>query len=273
MILALHLAAIGGYVAAWGIQLRAFRTGRAAGRGGLSLFLLSGAVAAHGAGIAAFAIDRGTLPLVGLGPASSSLAFLMAAALLAASARAEIRPAALFVLPVVILLLGEGTAVGIEPAVPRTAFRGPWFVFHVCSIFVGYSGLLLASAAAVMYLLQFRALKRKEFGSVFRFFPSLEALDRLIRVGLYFGFPALTVGLVAGWSWTLTYGRSGLALGNPQVVLGVVTWVAYLVAIFTRLAPERRTERAAVATTAAFVLTVAAFLTLRLTTGPSGFFL
>lgn len=273
MIPTLHVVAAGAYLASWAMELRAFRAGDPAAPRGAVRATLGAAVAAHLAALVGFAAVHGTLPLVGLGPASSTLAFLIGAVALVASLRPETRPAGLFLLPLLLLLLGEALVVGVEPAARQTAFRGPWFVFHVGSVFAGYAGLLLASAAATMYLLQFRSLKRKEFGSVFRFFPSLESLDRLNRVGLHFGFPALTLGLVAGWSWTLTYGGSGLALGNPQVVLGIVTWVAYLVAIFVRVAPEWRDARAAAASAAAFVVTLAAFLALRLTVSPAGFFL
>lgn len=272
MVFGLHLIAAAGYLAAWAIELRAFRAGDPGPRP-TAVGAIGVAVAVHLAGLVAFIVARGTLPLVGLGPASSTLAFLIGSVTLAASFRSESRPATLFLLPPLLLLLGESLLVGIEPAVRQTAFRGPWFVFHVGSIFAGYAALLLASAAAIMYLLQFRSLKRKEFGSVFRFFPSLEALDRLNRIGLVFGLPTFTLGLVAGWGWTLTYGGGGLAFGNPEVVLGVVTWLAYLVAGAVRSIPAGRGDRAAVASTLAFFVTAAAFVVLRLTAGSPGFFL
>ena len=73
MILGLHLAALAAYVVAWAFLLRAFRHGggpqeSAGWRTGV------GAVLLHGAGLAAFIVRYRTLPLVGLGPASSALA-------------------------------------------------------------------------------------------------------------------------------------------------------------------------------------------------------
>lgn len=271
MVSLLHLAALAGYLGSWAVFLRDFREGDAR-RAGVGWRLAVGAAAVHLAGLVAFTLVHDTLPLVGLGPASSTLALVIAALLLGASVREEVRPSALFVVPLILLLLSEAVAVGLEPAVRQTSFRGPWFVVHVASVFAGYAGLALASAAAAMYVLQFRTLKRKDFGSVFGFMPSLDSLDRLNRAGLGLGFPALTLGLVAGWSWTLTYG-GGWELRNPQVVFGVVTWLAYLGAILVRVWPGGRGERSAGATSAAFVLTVAVFGALRLLTGGSGFFL
>lgn len=271
MVSLLHLAALAGYLGAWAVFLRDFREGED-GRASTGWRLALAAAGLHLAGLAAFTLLHGSLPLVGLGPASSTLALVIAALLLGASVRDEVRPAALFVVPLILLLLAEAVAVGLEPAAHRTAFRGAWFVLHVATVFAGYAGLALASAAAAMYVLQFRTLKRKDFGSVFGFMPSLETLDRLNRTGLGVGFPALTLGLVAGWSWTLTYG-GGWELGNPQVVFGAVTWLAYLGAIAVRIWPGGRGERSAAATSAAFVLTLSLFAGLRLLTGGSGFFL
>ena len=273
VVVLLHLTALATYVGAWGAFLRAFRDG-----GSAPAVLTTGwrvAVAAcglHLLGLAVFVVDRGALPLVGLGPASSTLAMAIAVLLLGASLREEVRPAALFVMPMIVLLLGEAVVVGLEPAAHRTAFRGVWFVVHVATVFVGYAALALASAAAGMYVLQFRTLKRKDFGSIFGFLPPLETLDRLHRIGLAVGFSTLTLGLIAGWSWTLTYGR-GWDLGNPQVLFGLVSWFAYLGAILARLVPGGRDQRSAAATTAAFTVTAVAFGLLRALTGGSGFFL
>lgn len=273
LVVLLHLTALAGYLGAWGVFLSAFRAGEGAPSEtatGWRVAVAAGGV--HLLALAAFTALHGSLPLVGLGPASSTLALAIAALLLGASLREEIRPAALAVMPLIVVLLAVTVAVGPEPATRQTAFRGTWFVAHVATVLTGYAALALASAAGGMYLLQFRTLKRKDFGAVFSFFPPLETLDRLNRTGLAVGFSALTLGLIAGWSWTLTYGR-GWDLGNPQVIFGVVSWVAYGGAILARLVPGGRDERSATATTTAFVVTVAAFGLLRTLTGGSGFFL
>ena len=270
MILALHIAAFALYSVAWVLQLRAFRLGREPGRS--ELLAVQAGVAVQAAGLILFTAVHRVLPLVGVGPASSSLALAIAVFAAVASVRTELRPSGLLLLPPVLLLLGEALFVGIVPATSQITFRGPWFVIHVSTIFVGYAGLAAASAAAIMYLLQFRALKRKKFGSVFRFFPALDSLDQLNKVGLAVGFPALTLGLLAGWSWTLTFGR-GLDLENAGTVLGIVTWIAYLAAILARARPGPRGERAAVVSALAFFLTFAVFIALRLTASEAGFFL
>lgn len=271
MIGILHTAVLLGLAATWVVQFRTFRAGRSGGTDD-GLRLLGATVLVHAGALAAFTVRTGSLPLVGLGPASSSLAFVLAVTALTTALRQDLRAARLFILPLAIALLAEAVLVGVEATARQTAFRGPWFVAHVGTAFVGYGGLSLASAAAAMYLLQFRSLKEKRFGSVFRYFPSLDALDRLNRMGLAVGFPALTLGLLAGWGWTLTYGR-GLALGDPQVVLGMVTWVAYLIPIGVRLRREWGEGRVAWSAVLAFVVTAAVFVSLRIAAGDTASFL
>lgn len=270
MILALHLIAFVLYATAWTLQLRGFRAGREPGRN--ELLAVRAGAATHAAGLILFTATHRLLPLVGVGPASSSLALAIAVFVTVASVRDELRPSGLLMLPLVLLVLGEALFVGVTPAHEQITFRGPWFVLHVSTIFVGYAGLATASAAAIMYLLQFRALKQKEFGSVFRFFPALDSLEQLNKIGLAVGFPALTVGLLAGWSWTLTFGR-GLDLENPGAVLGIVTWLAYLAAIAVRLRPGLRAESSAAVSALAFLVTFTVFILLRLTARETGFFL
>ena len=115
-----------------------------------------------------------------------------------------------------------------------------------CFAFVGYAGLTVAFAAGLMYLLQFRELKSKHFGAIFRFFPPLETLDRLGRRGLLVGFPFLTLAVLVGWAWTARFhgvvapgSRSSSGCSSP----GWSSWRA----ILARLGGGRRGHRGALA--------------------------
>ncbi len=271
MIRLLLTLALFGYLVAWLLQIRTFRA-RGADPRTRSLGFVLGAAALHGSALAAFSFLHDTLPLVGLGPAGATLALAFAVAFLIAAGRASAWTAGLLILPCIALLLSVALVAGLEPTAPATPFRGVWLAIHVTSVFTGYASLLLASVAALMYLFQFRALKQKEFGSVFRFFPSLDGLDRLSDIGLLAGLGALTVGLIVGWSFTLTFGR-GFALGDPEVALGVLTWASYGAAAVAHRLPSWRGWRAAAVSVAALVICTAVFLALRATAGSGGFFL
>jgi HemX protein len=165
--------------------------------------------------------------------------------------------------PLIALLLAIALVLGIAPSGQPMAFSGLWFSLHVLLAFIGYAGLAIAFAAGLLYLLQFRELKDKRLGRIFRFFPSLPALDALGRLGLGVGFPALTLALLIGWAWTVRFHRTW-AIGDAQVIWGVLTWLAFAVVTVVRIAPSKDTERrAALASVTGFVVVVVAYLLLR----------
>ncbi|HEV2129702.1 MAG TPA: cytochrome c biogenesis protein CcsA [Longimicrobiaceae bacterium] len=230
------------------------------------------ALTVHLGALAAYTARWEQLPLVGLGPVLSTLALLIGLGSLAAALLGPTRPLGLVLVPMVALLVGVAAWVGIEPVGEPMAFGGIWFVLHVVFAVIGYAGLTLAFAAGLMYLLQFRELKSKRFGAIFRFFPPLETLDSLGRRGLLLGFPFLSLALVLGWAWTVTFQRS-LEPRNPQVIWGVITWAVFVGALLARLGGGRRAHRAALASVVGFLVVVVAYLLLRVQLSRGGVFL
>src|SRR2546427_13255951 len=88
-------------------------------------------------------------------------------------------------------LIGLALLIGFAPAAPPPAGAepSPWSILHITVSLLGLALLALAFTAAALYLLQFRELKAKHFGQVFRLFPPLERLDRLNHLALVLGFP------------------------------------------------------------------------------------
>jgi HemX protein len=225
--------------------------------------MTGGAVILHGLGLVAFTAVYAELPLVGLAPSLCTLAFLIAVFLFTATVATDSRPVGLVLVPLVAVLLAVALVLGIAPTGQPMAFSGIWFYLHVLLAFVGYAGLAIAFAAGLLYLLQFRELKDKRLGRIFRFFPSLPVLDRLGRHGLLVGFPALTLSLMLGWAWTVRFQRT-LAAGDPQVIWGVVTWLVFAAVIATRKVSGPSTEwRAALGSVIGFVVVVVSYLVLR----------
>lgn len=229
-------------------------------------------LAVHVAALAAFTSRWGELPLVGLGPSLSSLAFLIGLGTLVASVPGKAGTVSLLVIPLVILMGVIATIVGVVPQGEPTRFRGIWFVLHVLFAFVGYAGLTVAAAAGLMYLMQFRELKSKHFGAIFRFFPPLEALDRLGRGGILFGFPFLTVSVLVGWAWTARFHAADVP-GNPKLLWVVVSWVVFLVALAARAGGGRPSRRGAMASVIGFVVVVIVYIALRMQAARDGGFL
>jgi ABC-type transport system involved in cytochrome c biogenesis permease subunit len=214
-------------------------------------------------GLTMFVLRFAELPLVGLAASFSTLALLIGGFLLATAVRREVRPLALVLIPLVALLLAVALTLGITPGTQANPFGGLWFVAHVVLALIGYACLALAFAAGLLYLVQFRALKGKNFGRAFRFFPALETLDKLRQRVLLAGLPALSLALLLGWAWTVRF-RNSFAAENPQVIWGVVTWFVFVAALAARSGGAGAERRAAVASVGGFIIVVTAYVVLRL---------
>jgi ABC-type transport system involved in cytochrome c biogenesis permease subunit len=226
-------------------------------------FLIGAGVLLHALALGLFVQRFTELPLVGLAASFSTLAFLIGVCLLATAILREGRPLALVLIPLITLLLAIALTLGIAPGGAPSPFRGLWFVAHVVLALVGYACFALAFAAGLLYLLQFRALKGKNFGRAFRFLPPLETLDRMRQRILLIGLPALTFALLLGWAWTMRF-RNSLATQDPQVIWGVFTWIILVAALSARAGGAGAERRAALASVAGFIFVVAAYVLLRI---------
>jgi HemX protein len=217
-----------------------------------------------------FVSQWGELPLVGLGPSLSTLAYLIGVGTLIASTLGHVLTVGLVLIPLVAVLVGVSVAVGVTPAGEAMAFQSIWFVQHVVYAFIGYVGLSVAFGAGLMYLLQFRELKSKHFGAIFRFFPPLDTLDRLGRLGLMVGFPFLTLALLVGWAWIARF-QGVAAPESPKLIWVIVSWFVFIGALLARTGTGRRGHRGAVASVVGFVVVVLVYLLLRVQSTQSGF--
>ena len=271
MIGSLHLFALGCYAFAASLLVMSLLRGRPQ-FSSIATGVVAVGIGVHLGALAAFLSRWGELPLVGLGPCLSTIALLIALVSVFAATFWSARPLGLVLVPLAAFLLGGAAIVGIEPAGEPVAFRGPWFVLHVLFAFGGYAGLATAFAAGLMYLLQFRQLRSKRFGPIFRFFPPLETLDRVGQWGLLIGFPFLTLALLLGWAWTERFGATEMAR-NSEVIWGVLTWCVFLVALVARRGGGTQAKRTALASVLGFAVVVVTYLVLRVQSSPAGAFL
>ena len=271
MTTALHILTLVLYLAVGGMYTMSLASGRSAVPR-LGVALIAAAVLAHTLALIAFTTTYHQLPLVGLGPSLSSFAFLIGACLLAAALITESRPLGLVLAPFIALVLIAVLLLGIAPAGEGMEFGGVWFAAHVLLAFIGISGLAVAFAASLLYLLQFRELKYKRFGRVFRFFPSLEMLDRVAHRALLVGFSTLTLALVLGWAWTVQFKHS-FEMRDPKVIWASLTWVIFAIALASRSGGAGAERRAARVNIAAFIVVIVAYVILRIVAARGGVFL
>lgn len=221
------------------------------------------AAVVHAIALSAFVLVFQELPLAWLAPSLSTIAFLIGGYLVAVTLLGEAPPLGLVLVPLIAILLVAALLLGIAPAGEAPAFRGAWGTLHVLLSFLGCAGLAMAFASGVLYLLQFRELKEKRFGRMFRFFPSLQALDRVGRHALGIGFASLTLGLLLGWAWTWRIEQPPKSI-TPEVVWGIFTWLILGTAMAVRVVGGASRDRmGALATVVGFLLVVLAYVVLR----------
>ncbi|MEX0843258.1 MAG: cytochrome c biogenesis protein CcsA [Gemmatimonadota bacterium] len=260
------------YVCAFGLWVRCLLTGRRGRAVRVAMIVTVLAVASHAFALAAFWIRYDELPLVGPGPALSSLAFVGGLATVIIQGGREASRVALTLLPFILIVQGVALAIGIGPSPMVLDFQGTGFIVHVTFAFLGYQGLAVAFAAGVLYLVQHHELKEKRMGRFFEFIPRLEILDRLGRVGLWAGFGCLTVALAFGWWWTVE-NRGSLQMADPKVLWALLSWLVFVGILLVRLAPGRNDYRGALAAVVGFCVVIGSYVILRLTLGGSGLFL
>jgi ABC-type uncharacterized transport system permease subunit len=246
------------------------------GARGHTVLLASGltgvAVALHAMALVDFWLTFGELPLGGLAPALSSLAFVGGLTLVAMLLMREVARLALGLLPFVLVLQGAALALGIEPTPGDLDFQGAGFVLHVALAFLGLQGLAVSSAAGVLYIVQHHELKVKRLGRLFQFIPPLATLERVGRTGLSVGFVSLSLALVLGWAWTVQ-NRGSLEIEDPKVLWAVMSWMVFLGIFAARRGKGRSEYRSALAAVIGFGIVIGTYLALRITAGGSGLFL
>lgn len=265
MVLVSHLIALGCYAVATAAALAPFAGLRPAPRA-VTLGVPMAGVAAHVVGVA-------QVTPVGVAPALSLLALFLILLQVASERLFRASAVALFTGPLATGLIALALLIGLAPAAAPGGPGGPaggsgptappnaWSILHVTVSILGLALLALAFIAAALYLLQFRELKTKRFGQVFRLFPPLERLDRLNHLALVLGFPTVTLGVLLGYGMRYA---GGATVDPAQVVWGTLTWLVLGWAVGVRVVRHWVGRRAAFASIASFAAVLLVYLALKL---------
>jgi len=255
VVLVSHLLALGLYGLATALALAPFAGLRPTPRA-----LTLGAPLA---GAAVQVVGLAQLTPVGVAPVLSILALFLVLLQVVSERVFRASAVALFTGPLATGLVALALLLGLGPGAEPSGGGNAWFILHVTLSVLGVALLALAFITAALYLLQFRELKSKRFGQVFRLFPPLERLDRLNHVSLVAGFPTLTLGVLVAVGYAVRY-AGGLHVDPAQVVWGSFTWVVLGSAVWVRVVRHWAGRRAAVASIAGFVAVVLVYLALKL---------
>lgn len=179
-------------------------------------------VVAHGIDIGWRGVER-VHPAASVREALGFLAWIIAGGYLAASWRYHLELAGVVLTPIVTAMLAFArlSPIGQPQADLTTLGR-----IHISLATVGVAAFALASALAVIYLIEDRNLRRKRFDA--RSFKQpgapLAALDRGSHRLVMAGFPIFTVAVVLGMVWM---SQRGGDLLRPEYPLAIFTWLIY----------------------------------------------
>jgi HemX protein len=226
-------------------------------------------IVAHTAGLVAFSWQTNAVPLTGLGPALSFAGLVLALTLLVAEVLARDVSLSLIAAPLAAIPTICANIIGLAPGNSAAGARGLWLFSHIGLSFIGIAAFATAAAAGAMYLLQRRELKSRRFGALFRFFPPLATLDRVNHLAAIGGWLGLTLGVALAASYSVAYQQMNL----PQLVWGGIAWIAVTGIALGRVTRGWQAQRAAMYSSAAFIVVLLLYVAFRVGNPATGQFL
>ncbi len=159
----------------------------------------------------------------------------------------------LILAPLLTLLIGGGLAGFGGAEIPLPTPLNPYFILHLGTAFFAYASFTLSFAASVLYLAQYRELKRKRGGTFYHRLPSLEALEGLIYQPMVWGVFLLLTAIAVGFLWAKSaFGTYWLGEPKTLTTMGIAAF--YLVLIYFHFVRSSRGKRWVVLSLVAFGL-------------------
>lgn len=158
-----------------------------------------------------------------------------------------------FMVPLALVSLISAAALPETVPTLQPVFKTLWF--HVTLSMLGAVGFTVAFVAGVMYLIQDRLLKSKQFNVLYNKLPALDFLDHLNQQSIVLGFPLLTLGIVTG-AISAQFARGSYVSWNPEQTWALVTWLFYFIVLLGRLTIGWRAKRAAYLTVIGFACVI-----------------
>lgn len=209
-----------------------------------SCWLLAVGSAFHAAAIVLRSLDMGRMAVANSQEALSFFAWILVVTYLVVQLRLNLRILGSFVSPLAVVFMIVSSLLPDTIVPVNGVYKSTWIAFHVTALFLANALFALAFSAAIMYLLQERHIKRKNFGYLYSRLPSLERLDKINYVCLIAGFPLMTLGLITGFAYAGAVKHS-VWKWDPKYVFALITWFLYAILLHERLAVGWRGRRAA----------------------------
>ncbi|MEM9493561.1 MAG: cytochrome c biogenesis protein CcsA, partial [Myxococcota bacterium] len=212
------------------------------------------------AGFLAHAVEIGWRGVESVHPGTSVrealgfLSWLMVGGYLLAGLKYPLQLLGAFVTPTGLIVLAVARLSPSGEALPGLGTLGR---IHIALATLGVAIFALATALAIVYLLEERNLKRKQFdGILFRRGVALDSLDRLAHRLILIGFPIFTLSIMLGVIWV---SQRGSGFDRPEYPLALITWLSFAGLIVARTTHGWRGRRTALLTVIGFVAALLVF--------------
>jgi cytochrome c-type biogenesis protein CcsB len=224
----------------------------------ISAWIMGAAFGVHFLSFVFRYLTAGHSPIISIQNTLSLLAWLMTGIYLGLQFKTKTRVLGAFVSPVTVLLMIAASYRLEAPVSIPVILQGGLVPIHVILSVTGEALFVLASLAGAMYLIQDHFIKNKKVTSFTQFLPSLKELDRINHICLLWGFPLLTLGVIAGSIWARTAWGSHWQW-DPKLIWTMLVWLIYAVLLHQRLAIGWKGHKAAVFSIAAFLVLLISF--------------
>jgi cytochrome c-type biogenesis protein CcsB len=203
-------------------------------------------------------IERQHFPVTNLPESLSFFAWCISLTFIVADLRYKINALGAFILPLASLLTIVSQVLWEENHSIPENLRSGCIYFHSSIAFLAYAAFFLTFVSGILYLIQEKELKEKNFRFLYFRLPSLQVCDELFRRSLFAGFISMSLTIITGAIWAQqAWGR--FWSWDPKETASLITWVIYLILVNYRLSSRWRGRRAAYISIAGFVSTVATF--------------
>ena len=227
-----------------------------------------GVVLVHGAYLMLAAITFRHIPMANTWESLAFVAFAISLVYLMLEWRLGERSTGVFILALALLFQTLSSAFVTHTDDVPDILKSPMFAVHVTAALMGYVALAVSAVYGVMYLIQYRQLKKKNVGLLFQRLPNLETLSRLNIGALGFGWIGLTVAILAGATWATTLESQGRIEGtfatDPKFLMTVGLWILYGLCLGGRYVLRWANRTLATVSIVGFTLMLASSLTVSL---------
>jgi ABC-type transport system involved in cytochrome c biogenesis permease subunit len=207
------------------------------------------------------------VPFANPSRAISTFVWLLALSYLYLELTADERAMGVFILPIAVALM---VIPALDPGVERfdPLLDSPWFWIHTFSLLFAYASFALAGVLGLTYVLQFKAIKKKQLGFFYTRLPSLQILDVMNSRAVAVGWLFMTVGLVVGFIWAIQARAAApydlrlqsFSFADPKIFVAVLAWAVYSFAVVARRAMGWHGRRAAWLSATGFVIVLLNFI-------------